>query len=259
VGTGVLAGGSPPLDTTVSIETPEHIAFQFQLAGPARRAIAYGIDAIVRLALIMVIGILGALASIGDIFPGWKAGAFLLLLFLIEWGYFVVCETFMNGASVGKRAVGLRVVTREGLPISFGDSMLRNLLRAADFLPSAYAIGFLVMVGDKSFRRLGDLAAGTIVIFEERTVLRQPIRLSPPPTDDELRAFPPVIDLPVEALEALELFLARTKDLLPLRELELAGLLAPAYAKRFGLTYRDPARFLGLLYHRATTGGRRAR
>jgi uncharacterized RDD family membrane protein YckC len=254
----MLAGGAP-LDTTISIETPEHIAFQFQLAGPARRAVAYGIDAAVRAAIIFIVVMLAGLASVGSSFSGWKAGAVLLVLFVMEWGYFVACETLMNGASLGKRAVGLRVVTREGLPVSFGDSVLRNLLRAADFLPGAYAFGLLVMIGDKSFRRLGDLAAGTIVIFEERATLRQPVRLNPPPTDDELSGFPPMIELPVEALEALELFLARAKDLLPLRELELANLLAPAYAKRLGLTYRDPARFLGLLYHRATTGGHRAR
>jgi uncharacterized RDD family membrane protein YckC len=253
-----MVSGAGPLDTSVSIETPEHIAFQFQLAGPARRAVAYGIDSAIRGTIIFVVAMLAAIASIDRIFSGWKEGALLLVLFLVEWGYFVACETLMNGSSIGKRAVGLRVVTREGLPISFGDSVLRNLLRAPDFLPSAYALGFLVMVGDKSFRRLGDLAAGTIVIFEQRAVLRQPIRIHPPPTEAELFAFPPVIDLPVETLEALELFLARAKDLLPLRELELANLLAPSYAKRFGLRYKDPARFLALLYYRATSGGRRA-
>jgi uncharacterized RDD family membrane protein YckC len=256
-----VGASAEALDTTASIETPEHIAFRFRLGGPARRAAAYTIDTIVRGAILTVIVILAGLASIvtDSELSGWKVGALFIAAFVIEWGYFVACEMLLNGGSLGKRALGLRVVTREGLPISFGDSVLRNLLRAADFLPSAYALGFVTMIADKSFRRLGDLAAGTIVILEEKTVLRQPIRLHPPPTEEELAGFPPVIDLPVSALEALELFLAREPQLAPLRGEELASLLAPRYAKRFGVRYRNAARFLGLVYHRATSGGSRAR
>src|SRR6478736_8877006 len=248
------------LDTTVEIETPEHVVFSCSLAGPARRAIAYLIDLLVRFAILFVIGVVLSLASIGAAeISGWKLGALLLLMFALEWGYFVACESFMSGRSVGKRALGLRVVTRDGLPVSFGGSVLRNLLRAADFLPTGYAIGLLTMTLDPRFRRLGDWAADTMVIIEERPRLRAPIRLEPPPKAAELDQLPTRVDLPGPVLEALELFLRRAPELQKLREDELAGMLAPTYGARLNVRYKSASRFLGLLYMRAAGGKQRVR
>jgi len=240
------------LDTTVEIETPEHVVFSCSLAGPARRALAYLIDLLVRAAIVIAIGIALSLASLGQAeISGWKLGALLLLMFALEWGYFVVCESLMSGRSVGKRALGLRVVTRDGLPVSFGGSVLRNLLRAADFLPTGYAIGLLTMALDPRFRRLGDWAADTMVIVEERPRLRDPIRLVPPARPPELEELPTRLDLPGPVLEALELFLRRAPELQTLREDELASMLAPIYAQRLKVHYQNASRFLGLLYVRA--------
>lgn len=248
------------LDTTVEIETPEHVVFSCSVAGPARRALAYLIDLLVRLAILFVIGLVLWLASMGSSeISGWKLGALLLLMFALEWGYFVACESFMSGRSVGKRVLGLRVVTRDGLPVSFGGSVLRNLLRAADFLPTGYAIGLLTMTLDPRFRRLGDWAADTMVIVEERPRLRDPIRLDPPAKPAELDQFPQRLDLPGPVLEALELFLRRAPELQRLREDELASMLAPAYGARLNVRYESAARFLGLLYVRAAGGKQRVR
>lgn len=252
----VITQGAVPalraLDTTVEIETPEHVVFSCSLAGPARRALAYLIDLFVRLAILFVIGLVLSLSSIGHAeLSGWKLGALLLLMFALEWGYFVTCESFMGGRSLGKKALGLRVVTRDGLPVSFGGSVLRNLLRAADFLPTGYAIGLLTMTLDPRFRRLGDWAADTMVIIEERPRLRDPIRLQPAPNAAELEQLPTRLDLPGPVMEALELFLRRAPELQKLREDELASMLAPAYAKQLHVRYKDPSRFLGLLYVRA--------
>jgi len=254
-------GERRPLDTTVDIETPEHVLFSCSLAGPARRAFAYSIDLVVRAVALVVLGTALALATSSgtDRLSGWKVGAMLLFFFLLEWGYFVACEAFMNGRSVGKRALGLRVVTRDGLPVSFGSSVLRNLLRAADFLPSGYVIGLVTMTLDPRFRRLGDWAADTMVIYEERKRLREPIRLSPPPKPGELEALPLRVDLPGPVLEALELFLRRAPELQTLREDELASMLAPAYAERLNVSYKDASRFLGLLYARALSSGEKQR
>ena len=255
------AGELRPLDTTVDIETPEHVLFSCSLAGPARRAFAYLIDLAVRAAALVVLGVVLSVATGADAehASGWKVGALLLFFFLLEWGYFVACEALMNGRSVGKKALGLRVVTRDGLPISFGSSVLRNLLRAADFLPSGYVIGLLTMALDPRFRRLGDWAADTMVIFEERKRLREPIRLSPPPTPRELAELPARVDLPGPVLEAVELFLRRAPQLQTLREDELARMLAPIYSERLNVQYRDAARFLGLLYVRALEAGEKPR
>lgn len=250
-----------PLDTTVDIETPEHVLFSCSLAGPARRAFAYLLDLLVRALLLTVVGAVLMVAAAGSAerVSGWKMGALLLLLFILEWGYFVACEALMNGRSVGKRALGLRVVTRDGLPISFGSSVLRNLLRAADFLPTGYVIGLVTMTLDPRFRRLGDWAADTMVIFEERKRLREPIRLDPPAKPAELEALPSRVDLPGPVLEAIELFLRRAPELQTLREDELASMLAPAYAERLNVPYRSAPRFLALLYARALATGEKQR
>ncbi len=246
-----------PLDTTVEIETPEHLRFRYQIAGPGKRALAYLIDFLVRAAIVLVVAVVAVLAfSVGDPTSHASQGLILLVFFLIDWAYYVFFETLWSGRSIGKRALSLRVVTEGGHPLRFWDSALRNLLRAADglpplfFLPS-YAVGLLVMGRDARFRRLGDLVAGTIVVAEERAVVAGPLRLDPPPSPVELRALPQRLPLSGEELDAIELFLRRAGKLSRAREDELAEMVAPIFAKRLGLRYKDAARLLGVLHYRA--------
>lgn len=242
-----------PLDTTVEIETPEHVRFRYHVAGPGTRALAYLVDLLLRGAIVMVIGICAAIGGFaaGEAWEHASGGFMLLVLFVVEWAYYVFFETVWSGRTPGKRALALRVVTEGGHPLRFVDSVLRNLLRAADFLPAAYAIGVVVMGRDPRFRRLGDLAAGTIVIAEERAVVAGQLRLDPPPTPAELRPLPQRIPLSGDELDAVEIFLRRAGKLSPARELELAEMVAPVFAERMGMRYRDAARFLALLHYRA--------
>jgi len=244
-----------PLDTTISIETPEHVQLKYELAGPSRRALAYLVDGLARGAIVGVFAIILALSG-GS---GFRTGVTLILVFLLEWGYFVICELTMAGRSPGKRALELRVVTLDGSPISFGDSVLRNLLRAADFLPSLYVFGALSMLFDSRFRRLGDLAAGTMVVYERRQRLRPAIRIEPPPTERELRRFPERVVLASDVVLALEHFLRKAHELSELRADEVADLLARPYAARLGVRYKDPMRFVQLLYCVAVQGAKHAR
>lgn len=241
-----------PLDTTTEIETPEHVRFRYHVAGPAKRALAYLIDALIRAMILLVISVLAAVGGFAG--PGLGSGLSgisLVVLFLLEWGYYVFFETLWSGTTPGKRALSLRVVTEDGHPLRFGDSLLRNLLRAADFLPGAYAVGLVVMGRDPRFRRLGDLAAGTIVIAEARHVVAGPVRLDPPPTAAELQRIPQRVPLSGAELDAVELFLRRQGRLSAAREHELAEMVAPIFARRLGVRYKDATRFLGLLHHRA--------
>ncbi len=254
VAAAALSDAIEPLDTTAEVETPEQVRFRHQLAGPARRAAAYLVDLIVRGTIVFVFGfaaVLGGLVSTHGV-AGVGTGLLLLLLFLVEWGYYVVCESLMSGRSVGKRAFGLRVVKIGGHPLGFGDSVLRNLLRAADALPSFYAIGVVVMAKDPLFRRLGDMVAGTVVVSEEKQRILAALRIEPPPTPKELERIPEKLAISPGEIEAIEQFLRRLGQLSPARELELAEIAAPIFARRMGLRYRDPARFLALLYYRAT-------
>jgi uncharacterized RDD family membrane protein YckC len=242
-----------PVDTTTEIETPEHVRFRYHVAGPANRALAYLVDLAARGLVLTVFIFLAALGglSAGEATKQASNGVLLLAFFVIEWGYYVFFETISSGRTPGKRVFGLRVVTEGGHPLRFGDSLLRNLLRAADFLPGAYAIGLLVMGRDARFRRLGDLAAGTIVITEARHAVTAKLRLDPPPTAAELRGLPQRLPLSGEELDAVDLFLRRVGRLAPSREEELAEMVAPLFARRMGARYKSATRFLGLLHYRA--------
>jgi len=240
-----------PLDTVAVVETPEQIRFQHVLAGPALRCAAYLIDLALRAALLVVAVMALALSAPGRAtsFSRASPGVFLLLYFIVEWGYYVVAEGFGQGGTPGKRAFRLRVVRINGAPVTFADAMLRNLLRAADVLPAWYALGLVVCSLDPRFRRLGDLVAGTMVVREERRAFRRAVPLAPPPTVEELAAFPSRLTLPRGLPEALDAFAQRTA-LGPARQDELATSLAPALARHLGMTYRDPVRFLRLVSER---------
>jgi hypothetical protein len=182
-------------------------------------------------------------------------GFVLVVAFVMEWGYYVFFETMGDGRSPGKRALSLRVVKEGGYPIGFIDSVLRNLLRAADILPVGYLLGLLSMAGDARFRRLGDRVAGTMVVVEERALAVAPLALSPPLGEGELDGFPQRPPLSAWERETLELFLRRT-DLTAARRDELAQTIAPVLAQRMGLQARSPTRFLALLHHRAAATAR---
>ena len=149
------------LDTARRIATPEGIELELRLAGPVPRAGAWALDFLLRLAILFLAGmILGALGGFGT-------GVFLLIWFFLEWLFPAWCEVNWGGATPGKKALGLAVLHDDGTPVRWPAALARNLLRAIDFLPLFYGIGLLTMVTNRDFKRLGDLAAGTIVVYRE--------------------------------------------------------------------------------------------
>lgn len=255
-------GGMQALDTTTQVETPEHIHFDYALAGPARRAAAYFIDWVVRAAIVVALAIAGL--SFAITFDGAGIGFILLALFVLEWGYYLVCELAMSGQSIGKRALRLRVVSGDGRPLSASQSFLRNLLRAADSLAvvslgsipvATYALGVTVVAFDRRFRRLGDMVSGTVVIVDDGSRLEKPILVTPPPSSVELASVPARLSFSPTEVEAIELFLRRSSQLPKERATQLAEFLAPRLAARFGCRYHDAARFMGVLYYVFTRQG----
>ncbi len=149
------------LDTARRIATPEGIELELRLAGPVPRAAAWALDLALRLAILLVAAlVLGALGRFGT-------GLFFLLWFVLEWLVPAWCEVNWAGATPGKKALGLAVLHDDGTPVRWPAALTRNLLRAIDFLPLLYGIGFLAMIMNRDFKRLGDLAAGTIVVYRE--------------------------------------------------------------------------------------------
>ncbi|RZK99577.1 MAG: RDD family protein, partial [Rubrivivax sp.] len=153
------------LDTLYTAETPEGIALSLRPAGVMSRSWAYLIDAGIRLLIFFFAALLARpLGGVGSAF-------LMVLYFALEWFYPVVFELTKTGATPGKRMMGLQVVMDSGLPVTPAASVTRNLLRAADFLPLAYAAAMLSMLTRRDFKRLGDLAAGTLVVYHQAVQL----------------------------------------------------------------------------------------
>jgi uncharacterized RDD family membrane protein YckC len=157
------------------IETPENVELERRLAGIASRFMAGLVDNILLAGLFLVL-VLAALAVVwaagvapsGLGVPGdsWVVAFLIALVFAIYWGYFAFFEMWMNGQTPGKKALKIRVVRQDGSPITFLDVAIRNLLRAVDGI-GGYGVGGLVMFITKKAQRLGDLAAGTVVVSEQ--------------------------------------------------------------------------------------------
>ncbi len=164
-------------EETLDIQTPENVAFGYQVAGLGSRFVATLLDTILivllQIAVVVAAGlILYALGETGfaDELSGWVIAIFGLILSLFYWGYYVFFEMLWNGQTPGKRWVGLRVIRANGTPITLSEALIRNLVRIVDFLPAAYGVGIITMFIDKQSRRLGDLAAGTLVVQDRAPI-----------------------------------------------------------------------------------------
>jgi uncharacterized RDD family membrane protein YckC len=158
-------------EETLDIQTPENVAFGYQIAGIGSRFLASLLDTIIVVLLQIVVLVVLTLilnafegTAWADQVSGWIVAIFGLIAALFYWGYYIFFEMLWNGQSPGKRWVGLRVIRADGTPITLSESLIRNLVRIIDFLPAAYGVGVVTMFIDKQSRRLGDLAAGTLVV-----------------------------------------------------------------------------------------------
>jgi uncharacterized RDD family membrane protein YckC len=148
------------LDTVVAAETPEGIMLELRPAGLSARFYAFLLDWVIRLMVAYA-------AAIATVFMGgFGTGFWMLFYFLLEWFYPVVFELSRSGATPGKSIVGIKVIMDNGLPVTPAASFTRNLLRVADFLPFLFGAGIVSMLLRPDSKRLGDLAAGTIVVHQ---------------------------------------------------------------------------------------------
>jgi uncharacterized RDD family membrane protein YckC len=166
------------------VATPELVTFGYQLAGPGSRFLAQLIDFPIQVT-VLVLALLAsaALGSLGGNNGGLAAIAALVLGFIVIWGYYPVSEAIWSGKTVGKFAFGLRVVGDQGEPIRVSQAVIRNLLRIVDFLPFFYGIGIIVLFWNGRGKRLGDLAAGTVVVRERAPIRLSQLRAGPSPGD----------------------------------------------------------------------------
>lgn len=203
---------NPPLDTRHPVETPEGIDLPLRPAGLMVRSLAFGIDLGIRGAILG--GLFLVLAFLGQL--GMGLGS--LLLFAVSWWYMVLFEVLRQGRSPGKQWMGLRVIHDNGTPVGWSASLLRNLLRFVDLLPFGYAFGAISCLQHPTFKRLGDIAAGTLVVYSEPALLR--------PQLPDVQPHRSPVPLNLSEQRALLAFAERQAELSPARVNELAALLA---------------------------------
>lgn len=200
------------LDNYYKVETPEGIELPLYPAGIVVRTLAFLIDFSIRALVYLSVLIIPQFISLP-----LNAGIILIILFLLEWFYPVVFELLNNGATPGKQYLGIKVINEDGTPVNLRNSLIRNLMRAADFLPLFYITGIITMACTASFRRLGDLAAGTLVVYGQQ------VQSGSVSGEEGVRKIP--IRLEIDEQKALVAFAERGGTLSEDRRQELAGLL----------------------------------
>lgn len=213
------------------METPESIDLQAEPAGIVVRGLAFSIDLLIRAAILIVLSIVLGLAGEAGM------GIVLIAWFLLEWFYPVFFEIYNKGQTPGKKTMGLAVVNDDLTPIGWGTSIIRNLLRWSDFFPLLYTAGLATMACSKYFQRLGDMAAGTLVIYRQNDN-------SPPPLT-EVRPQAPPLALDREDQIAIIGFAQRHSQLSDDRQRELAAILDSVLGPAGGARRVDHLRGIG--------------
>lgn len=201
------------VQTQLAVETPESIDLQATPAGVGPRAFAYMLDFLIRT-------LVNSLLAVILVFAG-KAGTgiFSICAFLLEWFYPVFFEVLWQGQTPGKKVMGIAVVNDDLTPISWGTSIVRNLLRFADLLPAFFLFGTMSIIMTKHCQRLGDLVAGTLVVYRYKDTTQRSM--------PKLHPQPPPIALDRDDQIAVIGFTQRHNQISEDRQQELADILAP--------------------------------
>ena len=238
---------------TLTIQTPESVRFQFVLAGVGSRAAAFLVDTVIRYLSILVIFILASL--LGSLLPAldptgifekfsktWLLAIAVLAYGMVDLGYFLFFEALWNGQTPGKRKQGLRVIRSNGQPIGWLESAIRNILRAVDMLVGFYPLGLIVIFFSRNNQRIGDYAAGTVVVvegkrkaFAGRSRSRDTTSLAHPEIENYLALVEP------SQYRVLKSFLQRRGEMDEKHRHELARLLAHQLLKK----WKMPTRLIG--------------
>lgn len=206
------------LDTYRKLETPENIDLDIHIAGPVARGQAFLVDSVLR--IIIQMGATYGFLVMGDT----GIGLLLIFTFALEWFYPVLFEVLNHGQTPGKRLLNIAVVNDDNTPVGWSASITRNFLRIVDFLPMNYVAGLVCMTVNRDFKRIGDLAAGTVVIYRERPATA--------PSLQDAAPTPPPVALTVAEQRAVLAFAERRSTLTPERQQELANHLEPVLHRR---------------------------
>lgn len=237
----MLSSATRQIDSHIRVLTPENIGFEYRVASPFERLTAFFVDCLLMgIGTAIVGGIVVATFGLAGLIET-GAGIVAIISFVVTWFYGGVCETYLNGQTPGKRAVGLRVVRTDGSPINAGQAVLRNFLRVADGMPALYGviptylIGLVATSMNPRYQRLGDLACRTMVIAEDRTRAARfnqinDVMLSP------IENLLPRDALPSRSLaRAISQYVDRRRYFGPARRAEIAKHIGQVFAEQYHL------------------------
>ncbi len=236
--TGEMAQKHDVIDSTFLIKTPENIGFRYGVAGPFRRFPAFCID-LACMALFFI-----ALVFLAALFARFSLEGPIMLIgmFVLQWFYGGLFEAYMNGQTPGKWLLGLRTVSVDGKPINGMQAILRNLLRGVDLFvyphPQFFVlapIGLVASAMNARFQRLGDLAAGTMVIIEETPWLTGMAKLDDPRTIQLAGYIPPEFTVNKTMAKAIATYVERRRFFSLPRRREMTKNLAAPLLDQFGL------------------------
>lgn len=270
----------------LTIDTPEQVAIRFPVAGIGSRFLAIFADTVFQIVAYIVLILVFVLiissapkAAGGDLShtgEKWLVAILILIHFLMYWGYFTLFETFWNGQTPGKKIFKIRVIQQSGRQITFFEAMTRNLIRIIDLLPSIYLVGLITMLCNRQHQRLGDLAAGTIVIHERpseepiwggngpRTITAGAFeRVTPEPAfqprDETTLPADAVARLGPEDLSVIDRFFSRILDMELDTRARIAQRLAAQLCEKMNFPAPEdtkPERLLAAIAHQMRSHGR---
>ena len=225
----------------LTIETPELIPLDFPLAGIGSRFLAVALDSLIQLVTALALVVVGMLVVLPLGSSGrktmWVAAAGVIAYFLLQFAYFAGFEAVWNGQTPGKRHLHLRVIRESGRPISVYDALTRNLLRMIDSLPGFYGVGILTALFSAKNQRLGDFAAGTVVVHEQPLASQAQTDWlaggSSPPSGYDLAQLTP------EEFDLIEAILMRREQLTPEVRAQMARRVAHRLRSKLHISAED--------------------
>ena len=232
----------------IQITTPEQVSLKFKIAGLGSRATANIVDWFILVLINVAVSL--SIVSLGKMIPdphpippvsNYVYAIMIILLFLLLWGYFVFFEFFASGRTPGKMLVGIRVIQENGQSITFLASAVRNLFRIIDFLPALFLLGILMIFFHSRHKRIGDIAAGTLVVYQRKTQRKMINKKNPLEKEIEKRLNTHQISLDLDEWskkkigirewELLKTYMLRRRSLAPKERetmtMQVAGILFP--------------------------------
>ncbi len=259
------------IDLIATVTTPENIQFEYRIAGPFRRLPAFLLDLVIRgmivIGFVMLVacsGVITTLALPNSIVPV----VFLMLAFFLDWFYGLFFETYWNGKTPGKWFTRIQVLSADGRPVSAYQATIRNFLRTADIapylslellnseFPPMYGIptglvAFSCMAVTKRFQRLGDLAAGTMVVVDQRVWVPPNVQFEDPRVEALSQFIPASFRMSRSLGRAIALYAERRNRMPTQRRIELSSIIATPLMHRMGFREdTSPDLFLCALYYR---------